>query len=326
MTASPSAPPPKLATQNNLVTLGNNHHRGVDTTVGISSEWLSRHMVICGQTGVGKTTLLKRFLSLVSKGYGLAFIDPNGDAAEEFLTLIPSHRVEDTIYFHPADPKYAPALNILQHSDRREAELICSDLVTAFERFYGNYWGPQTEMILRQCLRTLLLTPGEKYLPDVRRLILDETYRNQLIKTLADPDLLDFWQLQFPRLPKNACNSLLNKLSKFLDNHLVRPVISQPNRIDFQTVMENGMVFIANLSKGLLGEDNAYLLGSFLLSKFQILTMSRASLPREKRKLFPIIVDELHNYAETKANAKGLNSFFSEARKYNVPFIGGPSI
>lgn len=323
VTAGRSAPPPDIATLESFVILGTNSHRGMDTPVGISEDWASRGVVMIAKTGMGKSTLLKRFLGVLDRGFGLALLDPAGDtAAEDFLALIPSHRVDDVVYFDPAgDSGWSPAFNVLASTDERNVDLLCSDILVAFQRFYSAFWGPQTEMILRNAILTLLLAPEEKYLSDVPRLLLDKTFRDRILEGLDDPTVKAFWTLQFPKLAKNACNPVLNKLSSFIDNRVLSPVVSQPNRIDIHRIVGSKKIFIANLAKGVVGEDNAFLLGSFLLSRFQTAMLSRAAIPKKDRSFFPILVDEFHNYADTRANAKTLNSFFSESRKNNMPLV-----
>lgn len=319
--AAAGAEPPALATQATLVPLGMNRFRGRETPVGVSEEWLTRHVAVFGATGTGKTTLLSKFVALVDRGYGLAFLDPAGDAAEDLLCLIPQHRIEDTIYFNPADRAYPPALNVLESSDEREKAMLGSDLMVAFQRLFADSWGPRLEWILRQAINTLLWSEGEKTLRDIPRLLSDSAYRRQVLQTVDDPDLLAFWERSFPRLPRGAAEAVLNKVSQFVDNPLVRNVIAQPNRLDFHRMLREGKVFIANLSKGLLGEDTATLLGSLILSKLQIAAMGRQAVPPQERRLFAIIIDEFHNYAGHRANTASLSSFLAEARKYKVALV-----
>jgi len=320
-TAMPGVAPPDNATRNSLVTLGESHHQGRETAVGISAEALARHVAVFGSTGTGKTTMLLRFAELVDKGYGLAFLDPHGDAAETFLSLIPERRVDDCIYFNPGDREFPPGLNILESSGERENQLLCSDLLVSFERLFQDSWGPRMEWILRQCINTLLSSEGNKNLRDINRLLFDEDYRNRVLQTVDDPDIMGFWRHNFPKLPRGSLEPIVNKVSKFVDNPLVRNIIAQPNLIDFQEIVRNNRVFIANLSKGILGEDTAFLLGSFILSKLQIATLSRGELPPSQRRLFTIIIDEFQNYASDDTNTASIRSFLSEARKFGVVLV-----
>lgn len=299
--AAPGAPAPPLARRDILVPLGGNRHRGIEVPVGISEEWLTRHVAIFGASGSGKSTLLSWFLRVIYAGYGLAFLDPAGDTAEWFLRLIPRHRVSDTIYLNFGDRDFPPALNVLEASDQREREILAGELLTSLKRlFHGSSeFGPRMEWILRQAIRTLLLCSGEKTLRDIPWLLGDQEFRTKVLETIHDPDILDFWNRVFPHFPAGAADPILNRLSHFLDDPLVRNIVAQPNRIDFHRVLREGKVLICNLSKGTLGEEPAILLGSFILSRLQLAAMARAEVPTEERLLFPILVDEFQNYGGT---------------------------
>ena len=320
-TSHPGVAPPENATCNSLVPLGISRYQGSNTSVGISEEGLTRHMAIFGATGTGKTTLLLKFSALAERGYGLAFLDPHGDAAEAFLSLIPENRIGDCVYFNPGDREFPPALNMLESSTERERQMLCSDLLVTFERLFQDSWGPRMEWILRQCINTLLVSGKAYNLRDINRLLFDEGFRQGVLKAVIDPDLQSFWSNNFSKLPRGSFDPIVNKLSKFVDDPLVRNIVVQPNLIDFHEIVKNNKIFIANLSKGILGEDVAFLIGSFILSKLQIATLSRAEIPIAQRKLYTIMIDEFQNYANDDTNTASMMSLLSEARKYGVAVI-----
>gem|GEM_PF-2989699 len=313
--ATPGAPAPALAREGILVPLGVNRYRGLEVLVGITEEWLTRHAAVVGATGSGKTNLLKQFMAVVEAGHGAAFLDPAGDAARELLDLVPEGRAEDVIYFDPTDRDWPPALNMLEYSDERERAQLASDLVSGLSRLFRNAWGPRMEWILRQAVNTLLASRGEKTLRDIPRLLCDAHYRAQVLSTVEDPDLKGFWELVFPRLARQgAVDPILNKLSRFVDNPLVRNIIPQPNRIDFHRILREGKVLICNLSKGELTKEVSILLGSFILSRLYIATLARAQVSPQERGLFVVVVDEFQNYAGQGSDTTSIRSFLSEAR------------
>jgi hypothetical protein len=254
---------------------------------------------------------------------GLAFLDPAGDTAEQFLRLIPERKVHDVIYFNPGDRQHPPALNVLEASDQREKEMLASELLTSLKRLFRGSaeFGPRMEWILRMAIRTLILSEGQKTLRDIPRLLSDKDYRNNVLGSVSDPDILDFWNRVFSHFPASAVDPILNRLSHFLDDPIVRNVVCQPNLIDFHEILREGKILICNLSKGILGEEAATLLGSFILSRLQLAAMARAEIPPEERRLFPIIVDEFQNYGGVGSDTSSIRSFLSEARKYRVPLV-----
>ena len=320
--ADRAAAPPPMATRQILIPLGINRHRGAETLVGIPEGMHTRHSAIVGTSGAGKTTLIVHLLvSLAEQGYPFAFIDPAGDAARQLVGLLPRHRQNDCVYFDPANRDFPPAFNVLESADERQRQLLCSDLMVSFENYYRNAWGPRMAMMMRNVINLLFNTTGEKTLLDIRRVLMDGKYREELLSNVGDPQVLDFWRNVYTTLPKGSADPILNKLSEFVDNPLVRNVIGQPNLVDANRIMNENGILIASLCKGLLGEDAANLLGSFLLSKFRMGAMARAGMPPEDRRLFTVVVDEAQNYANTRANASIMTSFLSEARKYRVALV-----
>jgi len=319
--ATITAPAPRCAT-NELIHIGRNRHQGNETRVGISAEWLTRHVTVFGQTGTGKTNLLKRcFAPLMDQNFGLCVLDPAGDCAEEIIDMIPAHRIDDVIYFNPGDRAHPPALNVLCSSNQ-DREMLASELMICLKRLFkgSSEIGPRMEWVLRQSVRTLLESEGEKTLRDIPRLLADDRYREEVLRTVHDADIKWFWHTHNPLSPA-IIDPILNRLSSFLDRPRIRNIISQPNRIDFHEILNGGRILICNLSKGILGEDHASLLGAFILSRLQLCSLARAQLPPSQRRLYVIAVDEFHNYAGTGADTTSVTTFLSEARKYKVGLI-----
>ena len=292
--AEPGASPPRIATEDILVPLGSNRHGGKDTTVGISSDQLTRHMAIFGGSGNGKTNLmLLAFEPHIDQGGGGAAIDFKRDFAHGLLDRIPEHRLEDIVWFDPTDREYPPALNVLEASSELSDEALTAELMVGLKRlFRGNSeFGPRMEWILRNAVRTLLLSEEEKTLYDIPRFLEDASFRESVLASIQDRELREFWGRR--SLSSSVIDPVLNRLSSFLDRPSIRNVVSQPNRIDFHQIIRERKIFIANLEKGVL-QDAAFVLGSFILSRLQLAALAR---PPDERTLFPIIVDEFHNVA-----------------------------
>jgi hypothetical protein len=318
LTALPGAPAPVLARRRILVPLGVNRHRGVEAEVGMSGEQLSRHLAIFGGTGYGKTNLMKHaFAPLLKQDYGMAILDPKGDLAQGFLELVPQHRIQDVVWFDPTDRDHPPALNVLQASNDLEDETLTAELMVGLKRlFQGNAeFGPRMEWLLRNAIRTLLASEGEKTLYHVPRFLEDPTFRKSVLATVRDRDLREFWQRR--NLSQTVVDPVLNRLSRFLDRPTIKNIVSQPNKIDFRQILRDKKIFIANLEKGVL-QDNAYVLGSFILSRLQLAALARRA---DERTLFPILVDEFHNFAGPGMDTTSIETFLAEARSYNAPLV-----
>ncbi|MFC1848550.1 hypothetical protein ACFLXV_04510 [Chloroflexota bacterium] len=167
---------------------------------------------------------------------------------------------------------------------------------------------------------TLLNSQTQKTLADLPRLLADEQYRSQVLTEVDDNDLLRFWQSDFSRLPKGAITPVLNKVSSLIDDPVLRNILCQQDSLDLNRVMEEGKIAIFNLSKGIIGDAGAVLLGSYILAAARGCVMRRAE-QGSQRKLFAIIVDEFASFGGHSSSTYSIESLFTESRKYNVSFI-----
>ncbi|MCK4818501.1 DUF87 domain-containing protein, partial [bacterium] len=126
-----------------------------ETIFGINSGDRRRHIWTLGKTGTGKSTLIANMaIDDLKKGRGLAVIDPHGDLAEILLDYIPRNRINDTIYFNPADRDRQITINPLEVRNREEAELVASGLLSIFTKLWANVWSARMEYILRNSFMT----------------------------------------------------------------------------------------------------------------------------------------------------------------------------
>jgi len=280
-----------------------------------------RHMYALGKSGSGKSTLLENMaIDDMKKGRGLAFIDPHGTSAEALLNYIPASRIQDVVYFNPADQQFPIQLNILEVKNPDQAELVASGVVSIFHKLYGTSWGPRLEYILRNTLLTLTQVRGST-LADVVKMLTDYDFRRQIYRKLNNPQLLGFWQNEFDRLDERnrteQTSSILNKVGRFVQSPMINSIISSPrSTIDLDEIMNTRKILIANISQGRLGEENASLLGALLITKLQQAAMNRVEHTPEHYPEFFLYVDEFQNFA-----TDSFLKILSEARKYKLGII-----
>lgn len=296
-------------------------YKNRDTIFGIKDVDRRRHMWAIGKTGTGKSTLIANMaVDDLKKDRGLAIIDPHGDLCDILLNYIPKHRMNDVIYFNPADKDFPIVINPLEVTNKEEAELVVSGIVAIFNKIFGFSWGPRLEYILRNSLFTLAQVP-DSTLKDIPLLLTNRSFRTRVEDTIQDPTMRAFWKDEFDKMPdrlqQEAISPILNKVGQFVTSPLIRTVIGQPkSSISLDDVMNGGKILLANLSQGRLGEDNAALLGAMLITKFQQAAMHRVAIPEEDRRDFYLYVDEFQNFA-----TGSFIKIMSEARKYRLDIM-----
>lgn len=322
-TAEPPAKLPVItgndAIDENISAFGLTNFRGINHQFGMLRTDRSRHVYIIGQTGAGKSGTLELFaLSDIFHGQGYAIIDPHGDFAVDNMRFIPGSRTQDVVYFNPADTAYPLGFNPLEVTDPAHKTNISSEVIGVLKRMFGESWGPRLEYILRYTILALLDRPTTTML-DITRMLTDKKFRKDTLSYCTDTVVLQFWNIEFAswteKFQAEAIAPVLNKVGAFTANPVIRNIIGQPkSTFNMREIMDEGKILIVNLSKGLIGEDNASILGAFMVTKIQLAAMSRSDIPDIKdRRPFYLYVDEFQNFA-----TDSFATILSEARKYGL--------
>ena len=295
--------------------------RNRQTRFGIKNDDRRRHMYIIGKTGMGKTNLLETMVvSDIRAGKGVGVVDPHGEFAERILDFVPENRLDDVIYFNPADIDWPIAFNPLERIDIEHRHLVASGIMGVFKKIWPDVWSARMEYILNNSLLSLLEYPSSTLL-GIMRMFSDKEYRGKITENLEDPIIKAFWLNEFAkytqRLETEAVAAIQNKVGQFVSNPLIRNIIGQNHSaFDIRKVMDEGKILIINLAKGKIGEDNSALLGALMITKLQLAAMSRVDTEEKKRRDFYLYVDEFQNFStESFAN------ILSEARKYRLDLI-----
>lgn len=318
-TAEPPATLPLVtSTYNEEVSpIAATNFRGHNTMFGLLRVDRTRHLYIIGQTGTGKSGMLELLtISDIYSQYGFAVIDPHGDYAQNVLARIPASRAEDVIYFNPADTEFPMAFNPLEVNDPKLKTHTCSELIGVLKRMFDS-WGPRLEYILRYSILALLDYPDATML-DITRLLTEKKFRQEVLQYVIDPVVKNFWVIEFAswndKFASEAVAPVLNKVGAFTANPLVRNIIGQPkSSFNVRNIIDEHKILLVNLSRGLVGEDNAALLGALLVTKIQLAAMGRADIPAAERHPFYLYVDEFQNFA-----TDSFATILSEARKYGL--------
>ncbi|MBD3300329.1 MAG: type IV secretion system DNA-binding domain-containing protein [Candidatus Moranbacteria bacterium] len=292
--------------------------RGKQEVFGIKEDDRRRHVYIIGKTGMGKTNMLKTMMIQdIINGNGLAYVDPHGDTAESLLNYIPKQRINDVVYFNPADVDYPVAFNVLENVNEEHKHLIASGLMGVFKKIWPDVWSPRMEHILNYTILALLDYPAATML-GINRMLSDKQFRNKVLNKVKDPIVKSFWTSEFARWNDKYMNEAIapiqNKVGQFIATPIIRNIVSQTkSTIDMRRIMDEGKILIINLSKGRIGDEAMHLLGGIMVTKLQLSAMERVDIPEGERKDFYLFVDEFQNFVN-----ENFANILSEARKYRL--------
>jgi len=295
--------------------------RSTNDIFGIKRKDRRQHMYVLGKSGTGKSVLLSNLIiQNIQNGEGVCVVDPHGELVEDILHLIPEHRAKDVIYFNPADPDFHIGFNVMQLEDPKYKHLVASGLMGIFTKIWANAWSSRMEYILNNAILALLDTPNTTML-GIQRMLVDKDYRQMIINNLKDPVVKAFWIHEYEQwrdqFRNEAIAPIQNKVGQFLSTSIIRNVVGQQkSTIDIFKIMNEGKIFLVNVSKGRIGEDNSALLGGMIITKLQLAAMERVRIPEEERKDFYLYVDEFQNFA-----TNSFANILSEARKYRLNLI-----
>lgn len=309
---------------NKITYFAETNSRGKATPFGIKRKDRARHMYVIGKTGMGKSTLLENMaIQDIRNGEAMAFIDPHGSTAERLLEYVPPHRVSDVVYFAPFDMEYPVAFNVMEDVGYDKRHLVVSGLLSAFRKIWVDAWSARMEYILSNTLLALLEYEGSTLL-DVNRMLINKAFRKKVVENVTDPIVKSFWVDEFAnytdRYTQDATPAIQNKIGQFTSNPLIRNIVGQPkSSFDIRRIMDERKILVMNLSKGRVGEVNATLLGSMLVTKIYLAAMSRADVSAQELQKLPsfyFYVDEFQNFAN-----QSFADILSEARKYKLNLI-----
>ncbi len=296
--------------------------RNLRRKFGIKTKDRRRHIYVIGKSGTGKTTLIDNLAYQdILNGYGLAMLDPHGELISHILDIIPAHRINDVVYFNPADTAYVIGFNPLELTDPSQKNLVASGLMSVFKKVFGpDVWSARMEYIMNNSILALLESPNST-LMGIMRLLVDKYYRKKVVDKVTDPVVRSFWVDEYEgwseKFRTEAIAAIQNKIGQFLSSSVVRNIVCQAqSSINLREIMDEGKILLMDLSKGRIGDDNSSLLGAMMVTKLQLTAMSRINLPEAERRDFFVYVDEFQNFA-----TESFDTILSEARKYHLGLV-----
>ncbi len=308
--------PAPVTQSKEYIILGKNEHQGRISEVKEDIQERLKHTHIIGGTGTGKSTLILQLINQdIEAGRGVCVLDPHGDLIETVITLIPQNRIQDVLIIDPADSEFPVSFNILEAHSDIEKEILSSDLVGGFKRL-STSWGDQMNSVLANAILAFLESNRGGTLTDLRRFLIEKDFRNDFLKTVTDPSIQYYWLKEYPLLKSNSIGSILTRLDTFLRPKVIRNMVAQKKGINFEHLINTNKIILVKLSQGLIGVENSYLLGTFVVSKIHQAIMARQAMEKQARNPFFLYIDEFQNFI-----TPSMGAILSGARKYHLGLI-----
>jgi type IV secretory pathway TraG/TraD family ATPase VirD4 len=282
-------------------------------------------MYLIGKSGTGKSQFMaSMIIQDIKRGDGVCVIDPHGDLVDQVAGNIPKERVDDVVVFNPADMERPLGLNMLEAKTEDQKDFVCQEMVSIFYKLVTDpsMIGPMFEHQMRNVMLTLMADPDNPgTLTEIPRMFTDQEYADEWIAKLKDPMVRNFWEKEMAKTSdfhkSEMLGYLISKVGRFVENEMVRNIIGQAHSsFDFREIMDKKKILLVNLSKGMVGEINANLLGLIIVSKLQMSAMGRANIAEEERNDFYLYIDEFQNFV-----TNSIATILSEARKYRLCLI-----
>lgn len=314
------APPglPSSRKDPSVADFAHTNYRDHELDFGLKRADRRRHLYVIGKSGSGKSCLLQLLVrDDIEKGHGCAVLDPHGDLIDDILRLIPRHRIDDVVLFDPSNPDFAPSFNPMAPI-RPELKLrVAMSFLDSFKRIFAADWSERMDHVLRYAILGLVSVPGCNLL-SLRKMLSDERFRADVVRQARDESVKRFWLREFVarrrEFEEGPISRILNRLDELLATDTMRHILGQStNLFNFREFMDSRKIVLLKVSKGVLGSENASLLGSMLVWKIYEAAMSRADIPAEDREDFYFYVDEFQNFA-----TESFGEILSESRKYNL--------
>lgn len=325
--AREAPPPPNLPASGVLV--GLNSYRGEEREVRIAEDDRRRHLYLVGQTGTGKSALMRSMIRQdIESGRGVCFIDPHGETVDEILGYVPLARMQDLIYFDPGDVERPMGLNMLEYDQRapEQKTLVVNELFSIFQKLYGavpEAMGPMFEQYFRNATLLVMEDPASgNTLLEIERVFVDKGFRDLKLSRSRNVVVNTFWREIAEKAGGDAALAnmapyITSKFDTFLANDIMRPIVAQEkSSFSFRSAMDEGKILLVNLSKGRLGELNSSLIGLIVVGKLLLAALSRTDLAESARRDFYLYIDEFQN-----ATTRSIATILSEARKYRLDLI-----
>ena len=296
---------------------------------GIKENDRMRHMYVIGKKGMGKSTLLEQMaIQDMENGNGFIFFNWSA-AASNLLDRVPKKRLKDVIVISLDDQEFRTEFTVFESADHGKRRAIVSQLMDACERLFAEEWDERVSYILEHVFFALSEYPGAA-LADVNRMLVDETFCREVIRTVIDAQTKSFWAVEFPRHTdpetREAVRTIERVMGQFAsDTPSVRAIDgAYKSAFDIRRIMDERKILIVDLSRERLGDKKSAFLGASLIIKLDAAISSRRNISSALLAAMPqffVYMDDFpfytsRSFAHTIADARKAKTGLILAHQY----------
>ncbi|MFD7264007.1 type IV secretory system conjugative DNA transfer family protein, partial [Streptomyces sp. NPDC059874] len=273
------------------------------TPVYLRYDHRTAHLAVLGKSRFGKTTLLEHLVLQDMRDHTAAIvIDAHGDLSKRLVSLAPTGAQDALVLVEP-NAERPFGLNLYERAGHTSPEAISrtvGNVLAIFLRLMGAEGRgllPVIDQGLRSTARVLIA--NDFTMAELPLLYMDAAFRSRALAKVNNPAVLQYWrdyEETTPRGRQDTRNPVLNKASRFLEDDLIRLMVSQQrSTIPFEQIMEGGGTLLFNLAG--LDRESVSFLGMVFLSVLNDLLHQRERITAKDRKRVHLYLDEYGRFA-----------------------------
>ncbi|WP_408011807.1 helicase HerA domain-containing protein [Pseudalkalibacillus sp. A8] len=287
------------------ITIGKMKHPFVkDREVKIPDEIFKQHFALTGKTGAGKSALaLTAIQSMIdawienpNKAPGFTLFDPAQETALTALNRLLKAETEGKAvpwekvhYISMKESDFPVSLNLLHQGAGEDSNAVKNNIMDLLDTAFDNTGAPRMQKYLDHVVLSLLKDKRSHNILGVNRMTTDGFFRKEVLKSVSDPVLTDFWEKVNEKELRNVADTVYTRTSPFISSEYMRRIFGQSKfSFDLKRWMDEGHIVLVDI-KGLSRIETTLIMGHLMTQYHQ-----QATKRVTGSKFHMLFVDEAH--------------------------------